>query len=195
MASSCTIFNQNSTVLEEKREALVHSTRITICYLRNYERNNKISLRTCCNGERHPRQVSDFITNPPTENQFTQLKDKLISRFSDSEERKIEILLNELELGDKKPSTLLREMKNLASDQITGDFLRGMFLQRLPSNVRSILATSTEELDKLASMADKILDISTPNNCSITSVNQSNRVKFTQLRKKRRKLTAKNEDI
>ncbi|CAB0016064.1 unnamed protein product, partial [Nesidiocoris tenuis] len=37
-----------------------------------------------------------------------------------------------------------------------------MFLQRLPSNARSILATSKDGLDDLALMADKIIEIASP---------------------------------
>lgn len=65
-----------------------------------------------------------------------------------------------MELGDKKPSQLLREMRSLAGTQVNDDFLKTLFLQRLPINVRSILATSKDELDNLAAMADKIIEFS-----------------------------------
>jgi hypothetical protein len=38
----------------------------------------------------------------------------------------------ELELGDKKPSQLLREMRMLAGTQVKDDFLKTIFIQRLP---------------------------------------------------------------
>ncbi|CAH1112873.1 unnamed protein product [Psylliodes chrysocephalus] len=77
----------------------------------------------------------------------------------ESEERKAKKLLNELELGDKKPSVLLREMKNLANDKVTDYFLRTMFLQRLPNTSRAILVASTDNVENLAKMADKIVEI------------------------------------
>lgn len=72
-------------------------------------------------------------------------------------------LLTELELGDKKPSQLLREMRSLAgSMQVKDDFLKTIFMQRLSVTARSILATSKDDLDTIATMADKIVEISQP---------------------------------
>ncbi|XP_044731889.1 uncharacterized protein LOC123294800 [Chrysoperla carnea] len=77
-------------------------------------------------------EVSDFVINPPATEVYTKFKQKLIEQFSDSEARKIKKLFTELELGDKRPSTLLREMKQLAGSQLTDEFLRSLFLQRMP---------------------------------------------------------------
>ena len=43
-------------------------------------------------------------------------------------------------------------------------FLRELFLQRLPANVRMVIASfdSTTELAKIAEMADKIMEVATP---------------------------------
>ena len=67
-----------------------------------------------------------------------------------------------MEIGNKKPSVLLREMRNLANGNVTDDFLRTMWLQRLPTQTQAILATSSESLENLAKMADKIGDIQIP---------------------------------
>lgn len=57
-------------------------------------------------------QVSDIIISPPTINAYDTLKSRLIDVFSDSEERKLKKLLQDLDLGDKRPSVLLREMSD-----------------------------------------------------------------------------------
>lgn len=54
--------------------------------------------------------VADIIQRPPPTDKYETLKKVLIKRFSDSEEQQMHRLLNEMELGDKKPSQLLREM-------------------------------------------------------------------------------------
>ncbi len=43
-------------------------------------------------------------------------------------------------------------------------FLRELFLQRLPPNVRMVLASTpeTSSLDKLAELADKVLEVAAP---------------------------------
>ena len=107
-------------------------------------------------------QVSDIITNPPSQNAYDALKSRLIAVFSDSEERRLKRLLKDLDLGDKRPSVLLREMQDLASNKVGNELLKSLWLQRLPSQMQAILATSDMELSKLALMADKISDVTNP---------------------------------
>lgn len=103
--------------------------------------------------------VSDILLNPPAQNRYDVLKSRLISEFSDSENRQIRKLLSELQLGDEKPSQLLRKMRALANNSITDDFLRNLWLQRLPAEIQTILSVSSETLDNLAQLADKIAEV------------------------------------
>jgi len=52
-------------------------------------------------------------------------------------------------------------------------FLKELFLQRLPANVRMVLASAdaTTDLAKLADMADKIVEVATP---TVAAISQSN---------------------
>ena len=114
-------------------------------------------------------EVRDLILNPPTSAQYDTLKKQLVKRTAASEQRRLQQLFNSEELGDRKPSQLLRRMQQLLGDKVAStdsSFLRELFLQRLPHNVRMILAGSgddvNKDLDKLAALADKVLDVSTP---------------------------------
>lgn len=82
-------------------------------------------------------------------------------------------LLQGISLGDRRPSHLLREMRNLAGGNINDDFLRPLFLQRLPHHVRFVLAGSEESPEKLAEMADRILDCSQPSQTEIHGVSSN----------------------
>ncbi|CAB0033516.1 unnamed protein product [Trichogramma brassicae] len=106
-------------------------------------------------------EVEDIITNPPDENPYTFLRLKLIERLSASEEQRVRQLISEEELGDRKPSQFLRHLRSLAGATIVQDnLMRQLWLHRLPSSVRAILATQTDAaLDKLAELADKIIEI------------------------------------
>ena len=58
-------------------------------------------------------EVRDLILVPPADNPYTVLKTALIKRTAGSNQQKLQRLLNELELGDRKPSQLLRRMRQL----------------------------------------------------------------------------------
>ncbi|GBM24825.1 hypothetical protein AVEN_245066-1 [Araneus ventricosus] len=65
-----------------------------------------------------------------------------------------------MELGDKKPSTLLYAMKSLASDGILPELLKSLWMQRLPIQIQQILSVSGDDLQALSKMADNIFEIS-----------------------------------
>ncbi|GFV98317.1 uncharacterized protein TNCV_622761 [Trichonephila clavipes] len=77
-------------------------------------------------------------------------------------------------LGDEKPSHLLRKIKELSNGQLQDDFLQSLWLQRMPPHIQTVLSASSEPLDKLAIIADKVsevvgvLDYLCGHNCSST---------------------------
>lgn len=103
--------------------------------------------------------VSDILFNPPVNAKYDALKQRLIQEYSDSENRQIRKLLSELQLGDAKPSHLLRKMRELAGKSLNDDFLKTLWFQRLPAEMQTILSVSTETLDNLAKLADKIAEV------------------------------------
>ncbi|XP_011312400.1 uncharacterized protein [Fopius arisanus] len=106
------------------------------------------------------RQVSDIIRHPPEADKYKNIKDELIERFSDSKEKQLHKLLTGLELGTRKPSELLREMKNLSAGCVTDEMIRTLWLNHLPITLRSILsATDDLDVDKMATLADKVNDV------------------------------------
>lgn len=105
-------------------------------------------------------QVADIVSSPPTVNPYDSLKRRIIETFSDSEEKQIRQLLTDMDLGDKKPSHLLRQMRELGSSSVGDQFLRSLWLQRMPTQVQTILSVSEEnDLNKLSLLADKIVEV------------------------------------
>lgn len=108
-------------------------------------------------------QISDILFNVTKEQQYNAIKDRLISVYEESESRQFQKLLAEMELGDQKPTQLLRRMRNLARDKISDSTLRMMWTKLLPAHVRSVLAVSETfscktTLEELALLADKMLE-------------------------------------
>ena len=112
-------------------------------------------------------EVRDLILRPPSDHPYDTLREQLTRRTAASEQRKLQQLFTSEELGDRKPTQLLRRMQQLLGDRpgiADGSFLRELFLQRLPANVRMVLASTpdTTSLEDLAELADKIVEVATP---------------------------------
>ena len=118
-------------------------------------------------------EIRDLLLKPPEDKPYDVLKQKLIERTAASEQRRLRELLTTEELGDRKPTQLLRRMQLLLGDKAgttDGSIIKELFLQRMPQNVRMVLASVSEStpLEELATLADKIREVATP---SIASVN------------------------
>lgn len=89
---------------------------------------------------------------------YQSLKDKIVKEFADSEQTKIEKLLEDMPLGDRKPSELLNDMRTKAANTpVNDDLLRQLWMRNLPETIRAILSTDdTSPLTTKAAMADKI---------------------------------------
>ena len=111
------------------------------------------------------QEVRDLLLERPKDMPYTTLKEQLIQRTSASEQRRVQLLLTEEELGDRKPSQLLRRMEQLVGEQkLDKGILKQLFLQRLPPNIRLILASTSDSitLTALAELADRINEVHVP---------------------------------
>ncbi|GFY53803.1 uncharacterized protein K02A2.6 [Trichonephila inaurata madagascariensis] len=64
-----------------------------------------------------------------------------------------------MELGDRRPSDLLRQMKSLAGSSISDELIKSLWLQRLPQQTQAILSISKDSLNNIAEMAAKIMAV------------------------------------
>lgn len=85
-------------------------------------------------------------------------KNRLLQTFKEIENQLVKRLLTEVELGDMKPSQLLRKMKSLGLD-ISDRMPRILWMDKMPDAVKNILIVSEEDIDKLTTMADKIIEM------------------------------------
>lgn len=103
-------------------------------------------------------QVSDIIAAPPP-NSYEALKKRLLASFGESEERRIKRLLLELQLGDKRPSHLLQEMRQIAGNLVAEDFLKNLWIRQLPASLQAVVTASGEKLSVLAVLADRVNEV------------------------------------
>ena len=108
-------------------------------------------------------EVRDLILKPPSTDAYDTLKAQLIARTTPSQQQRLQQLFSLEELGDRKPSQLLRRLQQLLGDKAASadtSFVKELFLQRLPVNVRMVLASdTTSDLDVLATRADRMMEI------------------------------------
>ena len=90
-------------------------------------------------------------------------------------------LLNDLVLGDKKSSQLLREMKDLAVNSINEEMLHNLWVSRLPTTIRPLPPSDALKLDVLAEMADRLMETVTLNKPILSSSRSSLETQMTEL--------------
>ena len=126
------------------------------------------------------RKVQNIIRNPGNQ-PYQTLKQALIKLYKISDDNRLDRLLHQTELGDRKPTELLSELHSLLGESCNvgpdlDKLLRKLFLDRLPPQVRLILAGSPQPtLDLMAQRADDIMATmaTTPLNSNPTQLLQN----------------------
>lgn len=118
--------------------------------------------------------VQDIVKNPPADNKYQALKTRLLKEYSSTETEKLNKLLQTMELGDRKPSQLLREMQNLAGDNFGPNAIETLFIQRLPEYMKHIISATKGDISEKANIADKIAEISRPQISSLSNNSSNN---------------------
>lgn len=118
------------------------------------------------------QMVTDLLRNPPPADKYETFKQRILKEFTDSDQRKLRRLIKEIELGDDKPSQLLKRMKDLAGASISDDALKSLWIERLPESVRAVISIVEGDSSLWAKQADKMMEVT--KFATISAVNQTN---------------------
>nr|VZI37436.1 unnamed protein product [Spirometra erinaceieuropaei] len=124
-------------------------------------------------------QVQSLLANPPADAPYSALKAEILRLNSVSDRQRYHQLIKEESLGDRKPSELLRRMRCLLGDmQVDDKFVKEMFLERLPTDVQTILASGSQDLtvSQLAEMADRMIEVKRFQSPSVAQISSSSSV-------------------
>ncbi|XP_070529839.1 uncharacterized protein [Cardiocondyla obscurior] len=104
--------------------------------------------------------IEDLILDPPETGKFESLKTELLAHFGQTSDQRYHKLTTGLILENKKPSTLLREMTALSKKKFDAEFIRFLWLQKLPREMQLALVAA-EGLDNsgMAAQADRLWEI------------------------------------
>lgn len=109
-------------------------------------------------------QLSESLQLAPADGKYEFAKQILVAHFADSEQRKLNRLLSEMPLGDKRPSELFHDMKRVAGNVLGEAALKGLWTQRLPEAARPVIAASSGTAADFTKIADSIVDALAPRN-------------------------------
>ena len=110
---------------------------------------------------------------------YTQIKNRLISSFSVSEETRLRRLLRGEVVSEGKPSLLLTRLRALNNGSCSDTVIKSVFLEQMPSNIRAILAMSNvEDLQELANLADKVSEAAQPFDYRVASASAGQSAPF-----------------
>lgn len=116
--------------------------------------------------------VISIARNPPDSNKYEAVKQRILSAFEESQESRLRRVLQGQSIGYSKPSHYLQHIRNTGGTQVTDAILRTLLLEQLPEQIRVVLGISSEtDVEKLAKMADMMLDLQQP--ASLSTVKQS----------------------
>ncbi|BHF66544.1 hypothetical protein SprV_0200956500 [Sparganum proliferum] len=124
-------------------------------------------------------QVQSLLANPPADASYSALKAEILRHNSVSDRQRYHQLIKEELLGDRKPSDLLRRMRSLLGDmQVDDKFVKEMFLERLPADVQTILASGSQDLtvSQLAKMADRMIEVQRFQSPTVAQISSSSSV-------------------
>lgn len=106
---------------------------------------------------------SDVLSSTST-NKYDQIKERIIKRYSDSQEKKMNTLLNGIDTRGKRPTEVLQELRRLANGTVTETVLRTMWLRHLPRGTQTALMTQDSvPIDVAAAFADRFYDLQEEN--------------------------------
>ncbi|GFQ89703.1 uncharacterized protein TNCT_146281 [Trichonephila clavata] len=89
--------------------------------------------------------VRDVLMHPDATNPYAKIINELVNRSGELSQQEIWKLLSGEELGSRKPSKLLRNMKQCAKSlNIDNKQMTELFLQRFPSSVQTILTAVSD---------------------------------------------------
>ncbi|VVC26675.1 Hypothetical protein CINCED_3A009306 [Cinara cedri] len=89
---------------------------------------------------------------------YESLQARLVDVFVDMRSSRIRTLIQPGGLGDRRPSQMLREMRESVAGGLSEQLLTDLWLQKLPANVHAVIAGLDGPPDMLALRADRVLE-------------------------------------
>ena len=166
-------WKQNAKLWFKQLEAQFQLARITQSETKYYHVIAKMDadVLQCCSD-----LIQSFENSAETD-KYEKLKTRIVSEYTMTESVRMQMLFQQCELGDRKPSQLLRELRTLAAGVVTDEnLIRKIWLQRLPETTQAVLRVLADTIDvhELATKADQLFDITKSSTTSVMTIKKDN---------------------
>jgi len=101
------------------------------------------------------RAVSDILGEDAT---YDALRARLINTYTVPRATRFQSIIQPGGMGDRTPSRLLRDMRDVYPDDMGDASLEQFWMQKLPPAVRTVIAGLSGSLDALAERADRVME-------------------------------------
>ena len=108
-------------------------------------------------------RVMDHFMDPTSEKTYNSLKKLLLARLTLSEEERINRVLYNMEIGDRKPSEFYRRMVEAAgtSGDLSSSLIYKLWLKRLPKLIEcTLIPLANRTIEEKISVADSLYEAS-----------------------------------
>lgn len=123
-------------------------------------------LKMAIDGDTH-MYVKSLLDRPPPNDKYQALKQAVLKVHTETEQKRMQNLISGVTLGDRRPSQMLAQMRDLYRGDMDHPIIRNLFLARLPPTARQIISGMMEyrqpsqpepTTEQIAHWADSIID-------------------------------------
>lgn len=103
-------------------------------------------------------ELRPVLDAAPVQGRYEYVRNQLTAHFTDSQQRRLSRVLQDMPLGDKKPSRLYYDMLQTAGAALGEQVLLDLWASRLPSSVQAVVIVVTGTTQEKLRVADTVME-------------------------------------
>ena len=141
--------------------------------------------------------VRDILVNPPAENSYEILRQRILARSKVSKHTRYKQLLEQEHLGDSSPSQFLRRLQVLAEGTVEKGVVRHMFFERMPDRYKVGLAALSEStpIEEVAAVADHMAELLPNDSPTVSHVQDTENSEIEAIKENQRRIMARLDQL
>lgn len=115
--------------------------------------------------------------------QYSLVKQRLINTYSIPQATRFRTIVQHGGMGDRRPSQMLRDMRNMLPGGIGDTALKEFWLQKLPQHILAVISGLDGSLEFLAERADRVVDASVGRDISVVNTTPDADTRFSAIQR------------